>query len=415
MLVTSIPTAHATTARLPSLLPRAASTVRGKSDSESATAPSVGTSIPFHVASSSRRLTSSSDIHVVPSPPTHTTTASHSPRPDPSPPPLKSSRLAKPKVSEIVGGGFAILAVIFGFFLWRYLFLRAKRRKSVQQQTEGDGEAAAGARQMAELPRRTDAAGERTGSAPDSPMREGSNLARSVQAPPRRDDTTIPVIAVEDTGSIREVARERTDSTERQKGVPQGAREIQSPPTQIDTTSQAVGQGARNPFDDEDVADLGTDIESQPTPTNTTYTAGDTTESAESTQGTVVPEMETMDRPNSTSDTQSPVVLRLPLLENEVRAIQKQREAFGKIQQERLVEPRVPLSTVGVPAETTGSGDSEDVSAASSRPADLESARRQNELLRQRILELEEQQRLDWEQGLSNHPPPGYNESGLGQ
>jgi hypothetical protein len=98
-----------------------------------------------------------------------------------------------------------------------------------------------------------------------------------------------------------------------------------------------------------------------------------------------------------------------------VRAIQKQREAFGKIQQERLVEPREPLSTAGVPAETTGSRDSEDVSAASSRPADLESARRQNELLRQRILELEEQQRLDWEQGLSNHPPPGYNESGLGQ
>ncbi|KAJ6560113.1 hypothetical protein B0H19DRAFT_1375971 [Mycena capillaripes] len=362
-----------------------------------------------------------------------------------------SNHPAKPKVSEIVGGGFAILTVIFGFFIWRYLFLRAKRRKLVKQQTKGDGEAAAGAREMEELPRRTDAA------EPDSPMRAESKVAQAVQTPSRLNDTTVPAItveSVEDKGSIREVVMDSGERTARtatavkraptkrtrevasvgghreqlqphtdriypgvyktDSRVPQRAREIQSPPTRIHTTSQGVETGDENPFTDEEVAYLGGDIESQPTPTDTHYTdypAVGGTESAASTQRTVAPAMKTIDRPNSTSDTQSKIVLRLPLRANEVRAIEKQREAFGKIG--RLAELKEAVSATGVPPETTGSMGSAESSAeaaTSGSTADLESARRQNELLRQRIRELEEQQRLDREQGLSDHPPPVYNE-----
>ncbi|KAF7328792.1 hypothetical protein MVEN_02508100 [Mycena venus] len=447
MLVTSTPAAHV--ARIATGTPHVEPT--DTRIGAAGNASSTGTSLRSDLSSSSR-LSSSSGIQSVPHLPSPTTTASHSPRPNPSPPPLKSSRQAKPKVSEIVGGGFAILAVIFGFFIWRYLFLRAKQRKLAKHQMKGDGEAAAGAKEMEELPRRTNA------TKPGSPMRAESNVARAVQTPSRRNDTAAPAVtveSVEDTGSIREVVRdvgertartaaaakqahtkrtqevasvggrgeqlqpradtiypkvEITDST----SVPQRAQDIQSPPTRIDTTSQAAETGDENPFTDEGVADFGADIESQLPPTDTNYTkypAVNITQSAEFTQRTAAPVMKT-DPPNSTSDTQSKVVLRLPLLASEARAIEKQREAFENIQLGRLAEPKGALSAAGVPAETTGSMGSEENSegaATSGSTADLESAQRQNELLRQRIQELEEQRRLDWEQGLSEHPPPVYN------
>ncbi|KAK6995764.1 hypothetical protein R3P38DRAFT_3288165 [Favolaschia claudopus] len=107
---------------------------------------------------------------------------------------------------------------------------------------------------------------------------------------------------------------------------------------------------------------------------------------------------------------QAKAVMRQQYLANELRAIEKQREALLQVQQQMR----------GTGASTMGEVDS-DMAVQSSmttesaggidrtpREQDLE---RQNELLRQRIRYLEEQQRSDWARGLSDLPPPGYSEA----
>ncbi|KAJ7132505.1 hypothetical protein C8R44DRAFT_50207 [Mycena epipterygia] len=56
---------------------------------------------------------------------------SHSAGPSASAITLRSSRQAKPKVGAIVGGALAILAVIFALFLWRYLVMQRRKRKTL--------------------------------------------------------------------------------------------------------------------------------------------------------------------------------------------------------------------------------------------------------------------------------------------
>ncbi|KAJ7702777.1 hypothetical protein B0H17DRAFT_1042981 [Mycena rosella] len=208
--------------------------------------------------------------------------SSHSAGPSPSPKPLKSQRQAKPKVGTIVGGALAVIAVIFAFFLWRYLVLRATRRKRLA-------------------------------------------------SPAGRDTANL-------------------------------VRDIESLPMPIDAT-QPVGKNKRT---------------AQPT-----------------------------------RDTQSKARLRQEYLAKELRAAQKRQEALlrvetGMTQAAVASVPSEEPVVAGAPVDTPSRV--AERSEAVTPLEDLESARRQNDILRRRIRELEEQQQSDWARGLSDEPPPGYSE-----
>ncbi|KAJ7336094.1 hypothetical protein DFH08DRAFT_877866 [Mycena albidolilacea] len=99
-------------------------------------------------------------------------------------------------------------------------------------------------------------------------------------------------------------------------------------------------------------------------------------------------------------DTQTKAALRQQYLANELRAIEKQQAALQKCREQRRSAPATesPESAPAIGMTIAGETTRED---------DLE---RQNEMLRQRIRELEEQQESEWARGLSDLPPPGYSE-----
>ncbi|KAJ6556831.1 hypothetical protein DFH09DRAFT_1280237 [Mycena vulgaris] len=212
------------------------------------------------------------------------TSTSHSHGPTPTATTFKSSRLAKPKVGAIAGGALAAVAAIFGFFVWRYLVLRATRKKRLAS------------------------------------------------------------------------------------------------PTGRDT------------------ADLVRDIEARPPPNPSHPGEKKTAEPA------------FKDPPRTT---QSKAQLRQQYLADELRTVQKQHEALCRIERTAPVEraesgARVPAVAGSAPSDAANPADGGVETATT--PADSESTQRQNEILRRRIRELEEQQQSDWAQGLSDQPPPGYSE-----
>ncbi|KAJ6556830.1 hypothetical protein DFH09DRAFT_1164562 [Mycena vulgaris] len=110
--------------------------------------------------------------------------------------------------------------------------------------------------------------------------------------------------------------------------------------------------------------------------------------------------------------TQSKAQLRQEYLANELRAVQKQHEALRRIQEKQRAGHAEPAQSVD-PAPVVGVGATNPTDPSVeivTTPADLESAQRQNEMLRRRIRELEQQQQSDWARGLSDQPPPGYSE-----
>ncbi|KAK7030222.1 hypothetical protein R3P38DRAFT_3314691 [Favolaschia claudopus] len=106
---------------------------------------------------------------------------------------------------------------------------------------------------------------------------------------------------------------------------------------------------------------------------------------------------------------QAKAVMRQQYLANELRAIEKQREALLQVQQQMrgtgASMGEVESDTAAQSSTTTDSAGGID---RTPREQDLE---RQNELLRQRIRHLEEQQSSDWAWGRSDLPPPGYSEA----
>ncbi|KAJ7484382.1 hypothetical protein FB451DRAFT_82953 [Mycena latifolia] len=181
---------------------------------------------------------------------------------------------------------------------------------------------------------------------------EGGPLARDIESRPARTDATSP--NVERMGS-RNPAREVTKNIE---SVPPRV----AATTEMRRTDNTVHAG--------DV-ELARNNESNSVRTDTTQPAVETEIGTELTQSHAL---------------QPQTVLRLPHLANELRAIEKQHEAFRQIQQ---------------PSPAT-QGLAEQKSEAATSSEELESARQQNEILRQRIRELEEQS--DWV------PPPLYND-----
>ncbi|KAF7369616.1 hypothetical protein MVEN_00292400 [Mycena venus] len=104
----------------------------------------------------------------------------------------------------------------------------------------------------------------------------------------------------------------------------------------------------------------------------------------------------------SSRDTQTKAASRQQYLANELRAIEKQQAALQNYREQRRSTPasEPAVSELAPANDTTTAGET-------TREVDLE---RQNEMLRRRIRELEEQQESDWARGLSDLPPPGYSE-----
>ncbi|KAF8166076.1 hypothetical protein K438DRAFT_1857515 [Mycena galopus ATCC 62051] len=101
-------------------------------------------------------------------------------------------------------------------------------------------------------------------------------------------------------------------------------------------------------------------------------------------------------------DARTKAASRQQYLANELRAIEKQQAALQKHREQRrsALVTESAVYEVAPANNTTTAGET-------TREVDLE---RQNEMLRQRIRDLEEQQESDWARGLSDLPPPGYSE-----
>ncbi|KAJ7698563.1 hypothetical protein B0H17DRAFT_1196671 [Mycena rosella] len=316
---------------------------------------------------------------------------SYSPRPPPSPRPLKSSR-EKPKASVIAGALVAVVAGIVALCLWRYLVLRARKRKKVAPLT--DREVAHPARNMESLPGPSGATYP-TEVVPDTaeltPEPDQLRVPRDIGSRPALSDVTYTPTM----GSLRTVPELTRDV----ESLPRSDPSIRPSDKTVPRDFSSPDRDIQSVLAQTDTPPPRTDPTSSPINTSTprTNTSSRTDETPSSVEGTPPLWAGRHTQPNFVL--QSPNILRLPPRANELRAIQKQAEAFGRFQ-------RLPPSPVDPPAIRATE---ENPDPTTQTAAELDSARQQNEMLRQRIRDLEEQS--DWALRMVVQPPPGYNEA----
>ncbi|KAJ6556828.1 hypothetical protein DFH09DRAFT_1164558 [Mycena vulgaris] len=340
---------------------------------------------------------------------TTSTSHSHGPTPTPGPRPLKSSRQPKSKVSAIVGGGVGIVVVIFAFFLWRYLFLRGRRRKKASEPAGRDVAEVVTDIEAHPLPRDTTAhAAQHADPAPVEPQRPTESktrlpqqrLANEVRAvkmqykelhriqEKQRDGQLAPA----DSASVEPPRATQSKARLRQQYLANELRAVQRQHEELNRIQQKL----------EPVPDAPTRMED--------HGAGLEGEAPGDESAADPPAVQPPRAAN-----ESKARGRQQYLTNDLRAIHRQHEALRRINEKQRAAPEAPADSddhppvVEVSAPTNTAPPDEDAETATA-PVDLESAQRQNEMLRRRIRELEEQQHSDWARGLSDQPPPGYSE-----
>ncbi|KAJ6495895.1 hypothetical protein DFH09DRAFT_1205332 [Mycena vulgaris] len=367
---------------------------------------------PAHIASASLALPSHSFqttlFHNVLTD-TATTSTSHSHGPTPTPRPLKSSRQPKSKVSAIVGGGVGIVVVIFAFFLWRYLFLRGRRRKKPSEPAGRDVAEVVTDIEAHPPPRDTKApAAQHTDPAPVEPQRptqsktwlRQQHLADEVRAvkmqheelhriqEKQRDGQLPPA----DSASVAPPPATQSKARLRQQYLANELRAVQRQHEELNRIQRKLQPVPDAPAGAED---HGAALE----------------DGAPGDESAANPPAADPPRVLNKSEARG----RQQYLTNDLRAIHRQHEALRRIEEKQRAAPEAPaesddhLPVVEVSTPTDTAPPDEDAETAKA-PVDLESAQRQNEMLRRRIRELEEQQHSDWARGLSDQPPPGYSE-----